>query len=485
MWHGFSETLSFPGRYSYTLCCFLLILAYESMPIVYKLVALPDRLLPCIGCIMMCIVLSEQYLNASYIMASANLESRYRLRTAYENFISKITDVQSHIPGNEFYRIGRGNSGFTFDDGMLLGYNGIAYFSSFFERDFMDFMGLMGYSQNEHLLEDIGSSPVMENILGVRYDIVFGDEMSGREVLYRNSPYVLTYNRHSLPVGFIMGNSEDLVLHRYEYTSTEDDGNAFAYHELLLSDIYGENCDIYDDIDYIFTEIDDAESARHICVDFTANDNKPIWLYCKNATEEQMESSDNTIDEDQKTVDSISEGALVTVNGKAVNRVRTKYSTTCTYVGAFKPGEKVHIDIKDKYYFGDPWIVSYDEEKCSHILDDIKEMNGIKLLYHHNGIIKGEIVTSSDDSFVMFTLPYMKGYRVKIDGKPSDYRDYRGALMMVCVPEQGEHTIEISFVPPGLVSGLILGFLSFIAFFVSIFYGSIKISDNSTNLITE
>ena len=109
---------------------------------------------------------------------------------------------------------------------------------------------------------------------------------------------------------------------------------------------------------------------------------------------------------------------------------------------------------------GDTYIYRYNEDLFKRVIDDLRDnafdvesidVSGIKL--------KG---MSSADSYVLITLPYEDGYKVYVDGVRTDYESYRNALMLVKV-SAGEHVIEIRYLPPGLIAGIVVSLISFFA----------------------
>ncbi len=473
MWHGFVEPHSFPCRYSYTFCCLVLVLVYETGALLYGLLTgHPHSASMFVNLVVVLFALSELYMNAAYIISSNNISESYRLRWFYDDYIEQTEAMLSHIDDKSFFRIGRDAYTYSMNDGMLFGYNGINYFSSYYSRNAMGLLGTLGYSQSEYAMSDMGATPLVETSLGVKYRFSRKTEsFPSYEVLCEESPDVLCFNSSALPLGFLMGNSDEIREGATQYVDAENIGNAFVYQEMMLSDIYGKECDIYENIDYDMQEIED-DTARHVIISFTAESNKPIWIYCKPATKEEIEGNKKLED---KMIASVFD-----VNGEHKLAVRTKLATVCAYVGTFSEGEKVTIEASDGMYFGDPWLVYSDDDECCKILDEIGQ-NGLNVTYHDKGRIEGSIFVSSDDSYMMLTLPYMEGYRVNVDGVRTDYDAYRNSLMLVRL-KKGEHVISVSFIPPGFVPGLIIGLISLLITLLLCFIPTRRSGKNVTDL---
>lgn len=68
-------------------------------------------------------------------------------------------------------------------------------------------------------------------------------------------------------------------------------------------------------------------------------------------------------------------------------------------------------------------------------------------------------VNNKDRGALILSIPYDKGWTVKIDGKKTDIIPLGDALISVPVPA-GSHTVEFTFKTVGLVPGVIISLLS-------------------------
>ena len=85
--------------------------------------------------------------------------------------------------------------------------------------------------------------------------------------------------------------------------------------------------------------------------------------------------------------------------------------------------------------------------------DKLKE-NQVQLEQIDNRRYKSKIVTHSDNQDVMFTIPYEKGWNVKVDGEKVEYKEVLEALISVNLSE-GEHEITLEYMPQGIFIGMI------------------------------
>jgi uncharacterized membrane protein YfhO len=84
----------------------------------------------------------------------------------------------------------------------------------------------------------------------------------------------------------------------------------------------------------------------------------------------------------------------------------------------------------------------------------------VVLTEHSQNLIKGTIQVS-DTKLLFFSIPYDKGWTIKIDGKKVKPKLINIGFMGVII-SSGTHKVELSFSPPFLLSGTLVMLLSFI-----------------------
>lgn len=456
IWHGFNEPNSYPVRYSYTFCFFLLLIGYYGLAIFKERVVIPTGICIIVSSFLGLLVLGELYMNSTFVLASNNISMFYGSRNEYDGYIYQLKDAIAHIPEEkELYRLARDYT-YTANDGMLMGYNGIGFFSSFYERKFMNFMGMLGYSQNEHILLDYGATPLIESLLGAKYKIVSKQYNSnGYDSIYENNSFKLLKNSNALPIGVMVYDDGVPIKDSKDNVDKMRDKDSFAYQEFFASELIGREVDIFRQIDYSIID-SDTNSGRKVSYEFTADSELPIWLYCK--MPEKNDESQGSLRIENKI-------GRFTANGEDISPFRDAYSTFCVYIGKYEPGEKVVVEADSVMDFGDPWIVYYDEDSANQVLEELKSraLNNARI---HDGRLEGSVSVKNGGGTLILSLPYMSGYRILVDGESSLYGGYRDVLTAIPLPP-GEHTIEVSYVTPGLIIGTIIGLFTMVVSLLS------------------
>lgn len=143
-------------------------------------------------------------------------------------------------------------------------------------------------------------------------------------------------------------------------------------------------------------------------------------------------------------------------------------------IGYLKAGEKVTLTVSNSdrslSEFNADYPITDSIQMSVATLDDEKFLEG----YNHiieNGVlnidefedtyIKGT-VNASKDGMMMMSMPYDEGWTVYIDGEETQLHQHMSHIMMFEMPE-GEHTVEMKYVPQGLVEGAFVSVASILA----------------------
>jgi len=84
-----------------------------------------------------------------------------------------------------------------------------------------------------------------------------------------------------------------------------------------------------------------------------------------------------------------------------------------------------------------------------------RQLQGIKLSHWDNRSIKGTVNITDDSSWMMTSIPFEKGWTVKVDGKVVETAKVWDSLLAYKITP-GEHTVEMSYLPDGFVLGFII-----------------------------
>ncbi|MCR5801141.1 MAG: YfhO family protein [Lachnospiraceae bacterium] len=451
VWHGFNVPSGFPFRYSYTLCFFILVLANEATPSLKKLVNKSGSISKMIYAVAMLFALVELYLNASTLIASHHLTYRYELNAGYQYSVSKIEDAVNSIDDNDFYRIASGRLSYGPNDGKIFGYNGLNRFSSFYHKEMLDMMGELGYAQTAKTLLGTGGTPLTDSIFGVRYRLAGEKETSYSDIIENDWPYGVYYNEDALSLGYIVDKETITDKLLYDCVGEENLGNALEYQNVLIKELSGLEKSVFEEIPFEIREIEDEKYARHVEIEINNEVGGDIWGFFR------LPTHDEKVRYEKKS--SNGAHAYAKVNGIEISPVTDYLSTVCVYLGNFHQGERIILEGASESYFSIPWFARFNEAAYDDSIERLKR-NELVINEHANGKIKGTVVSEKDDEMLLLTLPYIDGYKIRVDGKTIEYTDYKRSLVLVPIENPGQHNIEISYFPSELLIGIIVSVLS-------------------------
>lgn len=105
----------------------------------------------------------------------------------------------------------------------------------------------------------------------------------------------------------------------------------------------------------------------------------------------------------------------------------------------------------------------YENENVLKKHFQVLSKNQVDLNKINNQKYEGVINLDSDEQYVMFTIPYEKGWKVTVDGKEAKVEKVLDALMAIKL-DSGEHKICLEYKPTGIILGGILTFAGIIIF---------------------
>ena len=437
--HGFKETTCFEVRYSFVLSCLLLILAYRGADAIVNSVS-DSNIVGGLKVVCTLFVLAELYINSSIIISGIMTELRYGLSSEYKEELELKREMIESIEDNGFYRISDYNT-YTFNDGAWLGYNGIGYFSSCYNLNMMNFLGVLGENQSYHVLTEGQRTPLEESLLGVKYRIAYSYWHEEGELLSSNEEYSIYKNEYPLSIGYMKKNSD--YSERLDFSK-----NAFENQNIVARELSGVEEEVFVELkqkNYIEEKTDSC--LKKISFEAEALCDAPIWIYFEN-TDDRRNNNGNK------------DTALI-VNGDDMGLFVDPHSDSSflIYLGRYLAGESIHIEAYGNIYFGEAHLAYMDEDIYRKVIDALDD-NMLEITEHSSGHFTGTI-NAGKGGRMLLTFPVMNGWRIKVDGKMIKPDNYRGVLLTIPV-DKGEHEIDIRFVSPGLCIGIMIGVISLV-----------------------
>ena len=380
------------------------------------------------------IQLAQLFLNGTVYIGVHNYDDH-----STEGFYSAekpvIEEIQAMDDG--FYRMEK----YFFNsqnDAMMLSYHGLSHFSSADKSYIRSFMGNLGYNKSYDfwVYYDKGATPAADSLLGLKYILsnepveYYTEKASVQtQTLYEN-PLALQLGTVCSPSVKALSLTEDTPFENQEaiYNSmlgTQTD--MFAAYEISepeLTNLHTEGST------YVKT---DGSSDGIIRFSFTARDSSPVFMY--------LPSEYNP-------------GVQVVVNGSDIGQYLVTFHRGIIKLGTFSENEPVTVEL---YLHGmhagfkNIQIYSLDMQKLSEAAALLQEQ-GWTVLRYNSGHILASFTAETEDSVLLLTIPYHKGWEITVDGSPVTAVEVLGALTAVDI-DAGTHTLEMKYRPAGLFAG--------------------------------
>ncbi len=427
----------------------------------------------------------------------------------YYNFINNGREVSAQIEsyhtknGNENDGFYRSEKTFhrTVNDASALGMMGVSHSSSVMNAKILKFLEALGFSASSYYSRYDGSTPITDSILGVKYAMdksIEGDETARRMTSNTYNP-IFAYkfvdendknatidvyeNPNALSLGFAADditsriaalgnddvfNSQNIFFssilghtviennqfseYRNYFKKIEVDPNTFQLSNVTLSN-YGEDQLMYtasteENVDPIVNMHITAETSETIYAYFHTANQKKVNLWLSTEKDEYGNYINHT------SLGSYFEGHdYHTIN-----------------LGSFEPGQEfeLRMTVANEYTIVKSFnFYHFKEDLFKEDIAKLKQQQW-ELTEFDGDSIEGTI-TVNEGQIMLTSIPYEEGWTVKVDGKKVDFVDkdttdyattdqcyskYVDALIGVKLTP-GTHTVEMSYTPPGIVTGFI------------------------------
>lgn len=118
----------------------------------------------------------------------------------------------------------------------------------------------------------------------------------------------------------------------------------------------------------------------------------------------------------------------------------------------------IEIDSDNEYDLSGLRLARSNGALVNRIIQE-RQLQGIKLSHWDNRSIKGTVNITDDSTWMMTSIPFEKGWTVKVDGKVVETAKVWDSLLAYKIT-LGEHTVEMSYLPDGFVLGFIISTVS-------------------------
>ncbi len=429
--------------------------------------------------VMLFFVGGELTYNAVDSMNKIDDEVAYSTKKSWTNFIENGRAVVDEL---EEYDDGLYRSEKTYfrcvNDNAAMGLRGISHSSSVMNTKIINFIETLGYCMHSYYTRYDGNTALADSLLGIKY--VLNKESDTNKRLNPTYEAVMQYdytdendtaqtikvyeNPNALSIGYMV----DEDVERIDHLGND---NPFNSQNMLMSVISGnmtfdESGSISGsksyytpvelDGDPVLSNVTTSAYGDQTCytagqsgdptVDFrlTVQTEDPIYIFFKTENQKAVnlwlgEWNAETADYDFEWFNAYFEGDNYTIMRLGQFDIGTNLCLRMTVANEY-------TIVKNFFFY------SFDEEMFQEDIDKLKE-NQWEITEYNDRKITGTI-TAEEGQIMMTSIPWEKGWTVKVDGKKVEPVEVLNALVGVEL-EAGEHVVTMTYTPPGWNIGLI------------------------------
>ncbi|MBR5022405.1 MAG: YfhO family protein [Oscillospiraceae bacterium] len=390
----------------------------------------------------------------SFLLLDGVVGEVWTLRMSeWNSQIPKITQAVDYVKQQDtsFYRMEKTFQR-THNDAMFFAYNGLSHFSSAeraFVPEFTEKMGLRNHLE-AWTYYNAGSTAEVDSLLGIKYVLSKADltHQKGYTLLTKIEDIGVYQNHNALPIAML---ADPQIV---EVSMDRD--NYFALHNEIWSSICGEELQVVNRADHdsvtfvnlkesidaagntVYSKINSTQEA--ICrYEITITQHKPLYFYF---------SAPDT------------QNVTVRVNGEDQGVYFDVYRWDMSSAGTYQPGDSVVIELvpgTDTMTVNESYFYYEDLQALTMASQSIQD-NHVVVQSQSSSHLTGEI-TSRQDGYLLFTIPYDQGWQLCIDGNP--VQTVKGLdTFLAAQITAGTHRFTLHYTPDGLYIGCVLSLIT-------------------------
>lgn len=350
----------------------------------------------------------------------------------------------------------------TWNDSLTYNYYGVNHFTSSVEYNTLEFLGKLGLQSSTAISVYTGGTPLTDALVNLNQ---FIDTGSWAEQTRKFNPAYfeevkkvdnMTLFRNPNILGLGYSGKDDLI----HFQLKKD--NPIENQNTLYTGIFGDERPILEPIgeNELSVTVDNMDVDSYyggrmmkrvspdkpavIRISFTPNDNKSYYLYAPKIMNYDMGTF------------------IATLNGEEYKMFDRFRHPQVWGLASLAQGKsqvlELTLDNDDPIDLGGLTVYGFDDDrfKAGVVNAPIAKWRPttVKSTY-----LSGEVTQVQERNYLYTSIPYNKGWQIKVDGKPVKSEKAYGAMLAFKLPP-GKHRVEATYIAPGLRLGLFLATLA-------------------------
>jgi len=415
--------------------------------------------------------------------------------------VKRVTDSVQENVDQPFYRIAT-TFAYSRTFPSLVGYPGLSTFSSSLERTTMDHFAYMGDQGINASTEYENGTPLTDALYGIRYymdikDIdqkekdahperMYFNRFATRydmhryftEKVYEDERYVVYKNPNSFPIAFgtnalvtniNFGNNnavknQDIILNSMEGVQKDQESYVEYFKPLAYGEVETENLvaeDVNKEKGTAIYKREDSSKEAIVRYRITPQTDSTYYFFVPAALNSEKEYS-------------------VLLNGKWLTHSKRNSQRQLWQFADNAAGKESVLEFRfktDKVDLSQAGVYRAEVEQIKKVLEN-RKAQGLQVEKFSNTHIVGSVNITDDSIFMMTSIPYSDGWKVKVDGKyvPTS-KAWKSFLSFPITP--GQHKVEFVFSQKGSLTGTVITILSVII----LYFVRLKYKDQEESLV--
>ena len=415
--------------------------------------------------------------------------------------VKRVTDSVQENADQPFYRIARTFS-YSRTTPSLIGYPGLSTFSSSLERTTMDQFAYMGDQGINAATEYENGTPLTDALYGIRYYIDIKDidqkekdahpermyfsRFASRfdmhryftEKVYEDERYVVYENPNSFPLAFgtnaLVKNinfgvnnavkNQDIILNSMEGAQKDQENYVEYFKPLAYGDVETENLVVEDVNKEKGTAIykrEDSTKEAIVRYHITPQTDLTYYFFVPASLNSEKEYS-------------------VLLNGKWFTHSKKSTQRQLWQIADNAAGKETVLEFRfktDKVDLSQVGVYRADVNQIQKVLEK-RKAQGLQVEKFSNTHIVGSVNITDDSKFMMTSIPYSEGWKVKVDGKDVPTSKVWKSFLSFPITS-GQHKVEFVFSQKGRFIGTVITIISVII----LYFARLKYKEQEESLV--
>ena len=416
--------------------------------------------------------------------------------------VKRVMDKIQENADEPFYRIAT-TFAYSRTTPSLIGYPGLSTFSSNLERSTMNHFAYMGDQAGDEAIEYENGTPLTDALYGIRYYMDIKDidqkekdahpermyfyRFASRfdmnryftEKVYEDERYRVYKNPNSFPIAF--GVNELVTNLQLDFN------NAVKNQNNILNSMEGIEKGQENYVDYFKPLAFGAIETENLVAE-DVNKEKGTAVYKREDTSKEAIVRYRITPQTDLTYYFLAPDSLnfvdeysVLLNGRWFTHSKKNMQRQLWQIADKAAGKESVLEFRfksDKVDISHTGVFRADVDQIQKVLEK-RKAQGLQVEKFSNTHIVGSVDITDDSQFMMTSIPYSAGWKVKVDGKDVPTSKTWNSLLSFPITS-GQHKVEFVFSQKGTLLGLILSLIS-----VTILYIDRKFYQKKAKLTTQ